>query len=290
MDQWADYVDDDSYRFGSTLPYFERSVKFTPPNQQKRASNATAKYDPAVFDDNGGPLAVSYADYAQPFSSWMRLGMEAIGIPEAQDFNSGSLMGAQYCASTIDSSNELRSSSESSYLRNIYSPHLTIYTNTLAKKIMLDEDKTAIGVQTQGFLGNTVTLSATKEIIISAGAFQSPQLLMVSGIGPFEILKEQNIDAVVILPGVGQNLQDHPFFAPSYRVNVMTLTSFVTNEFYAAGQVLNGLLSKNGMTVNPTIDYLAWEKIPQNLRSRWSQNTQQALARYPKDWPEVEVG
>ncbi|KAJ5239255.1 hypothetical protein N7468_003874 [Penicillium chermesinum] len=288
MDQWANAVNDQSYTFDETLPYYKRSVKFSPPDTSKRAPNATAEYNAAAFDSNGGPLDVSYSFYAQPFSSWMKIGMEAIGISETEDFNSGTLMGGQYCSSTIDPSNEFRSSSESSFLKKVSVPSLTIYTSTLATKILFDKDKTATGVQVKGPLGNVVTLSASKEVIVSAGTFQSPQLLMVSGIGPSEILDEHQIDPVAILPGVGQNMQDHPFLALSYRVNVVTLTSFARNLVFAAGQLLDGVIAKNGMLVNPIADYLAWEKIPQRLRSHWSQSTQEALAKYPGDWPEVE--
>lgn len=289
MQQWADTVNDSSYTFEETLPYYKKSIHFTPPNDKLRASNATAKYDADAFESNGGPLQVSYANYAQPFSSWMNKGMEAIGIKEAQDFNLGSLMGGQYCSSTIDPASEIRSSSEESFLSKITPASLTTYSQTLAKKIVFNKNKKATGIQVKGLLGNTVTLSATKEVIISAGAFQSPQLLMVSGVGPTDILNEHEIDIVAELPGVGQNMWDHPFFAPSYRVQVSTLTQFANDLMYAAGKVVSGILMKTGPITNPVSDYLAWEKIPQSLRSAFSKTTQKALSQFPNDWPEAEV-
>jgi choline dehydrogenase-like flavoprotein len=289
MQLWADAVNDTSYTFDETLPYYKRSVHFTPPNVNLRASNATAKYNPDAFDKNGGPLEVSYANYAQPFSSWMNLGMQAIGIKEVDDFNQGSLMGGQYCSSTIDPANEIRSSSEESFLSKITPASLTTYTNTLAKKVIFNQNKKATGVQVRGLLGNTVTLSASKEVILSAGAFQSPQLLMVSGVGPADTLNEHGIDIVAELPGVGQNMWDHPFFAPSYRVQVSTLTEFANNLIYAAGRVMSGILMKTGPITNPVSDYLAWEKIPQSLRSTFSKATRSALSRFSNDWPEAEV-
>jgi choline dehydrogenase-like flavoprotein len=289
MQLWADAVNDTSYTFDETLPYYKRSVHFTPPKANLRASNATAKYDPDAFDKNGGPLEVSYANYAQPFSSWMNLGMQAIGIKEVDDFNQGSLMGGQYCSSTIDPANEIRSSSEESFLSKITPASLTTYTNTLAKKVIFNQNKKATGVQVRGLLGNTVTLSASKEVILSAGAFQSPQLLMVSGVGPADTLNEHGIDIVAELPGVGQNMWDHPFFAPSYRVQVSTLTEFANNLIYAAGRVMSGILMKTGPITNPVSDYLAWEKIPQSLRSTFSKATRSALSRFSNDWPEAEV-
>ncbi|KAJ5946731.1 hypothetical protein N7454_003570 [Penicillium verhagenii] len=288
MEQWASAVNDSSYKFDAVLPYYKKSATFTAPNMNERAKNATPEYSTAGFDTNGGPLQVSYPNYAQPFSSWMDLGMNAIGINNTQDFNLGSLMGAQYCSSTIDPSSELRSSSEASFLSTIHPSTLTTYTNTLAKKVIFDNDLTATGVEVTGALGNTITLSATKEVIISAGTFQSPQLLMVSGIGPSDILQEHGITVIADRPGVGQNMWDHPFMAPAYRVQVSTLTQFVTNLIYAAGQLLDGVIGKNGQLTNPIADFLAWEKIPQNLRSGWSQSTNESLAKFPSDWPEAE--
>ena len=68
LDKWADEVGDDSYSFDSFLPYYKKSVKFTPPGS-RRAANASAEYNAAAFDANAGPLEISYPNYAQPFSS-----------------------------------------------------------------------------------------------------------------------------------------------------------------------------------------------------------------------------
>ncbi|KAJ5874698.1 uncharacterized protein N7529_003128 [Penicillium soppii] len=288
MERWATAVNDSSYTFDEVLPLYKKSVDFTPPNMNYRADNASADYDDDAFDSDGGPLQVSYANFAMPFSSWMNLGMEAIGIDKAQDFNMGSLMGAQYCSSTIDPSNELRSSSEESFLSKIKPRTLTTYSNTLAKKVVFDDNKRATGVQVRGALGNMVTISASEEVIISAGVFQSPQLLMVSGVGPSDQLEEHGIEVIADRPGVGQNMWDHPFFAPTYRVRVTTLTEFATNLIYAAGQVVGGLVTKNGFLTNPVADFLAWEKIPQSLRQAFSQSSLDKLSQFPSDWPEAE--
>ncbi|CAG8895711.1 unnamed protein product [Penicillium egyptiacum] len=288
MELWATTVNDSSYTFDEVLPFYKKSVQFTPPNTHYRVQNASADYNVDAYDSDGGPLQVSYANFAQPFSSWMRLGMEAIGIHRVEDFNLGAIKGAQYCASTINASTQLRSSSESSFLNKITPDSLTTYINTLAKKVIFDEKKRATGVQVKGLLGNTVTLSASEEVIISAGAFQSPQLLMVSGIGPPDQLKEHGINIIANRPGVGQNMWDHPFFAPSYRVRVTTFTEFATNLLYAAGQIIEGLVAKNGFVTNPIADFLAWEKIPRFLRSAFSEQTHRKLVRFPSDWPEAE--
>lgn len=288
MQQWADAVDDQSYTFDEVLPFYKRSTHFTPPNEEYRFANASARYDRSAFEEKGGPLEVSYSNYAMPFSTWMKLGMEAIGIRERQDFNTGSLMGAQFCSSTIRPGDQTRSSSESSFLK---SPpdSLDVHANTLAKRIIFDKNKKATSVRIQGPLGVVSTLEASKEVIVSAGAFQSPQLLMVSGIGPADTLNQHGIEVISNLPGVGQNMWDHPFFGPSYRVNVPTLTKMVRDLIYLLRQFLNITLSKRGPLTSPVVDFLAWEKIPAQLRSSFSAHTQKALLKFPKDWPEAEV-
>lgn len=287
MQQWADTVDDSSYTFDNVLPYYKKSVQFTPPDVKKRAENATTGFDMDAYDPHGGPLQVSYPNYAMPFSSWMKRGMQAIGIDENKDFNLGNLMGAQYCASTISPKDESRSSSHT-FLESIKPASLSTYTHTLAKKINFDKNKKATSVQVQGPLG-TFTLTAKKEIVVSAGAFQSPQLLMVSGIGPAEILHEHNIDPVVELPGVGQNMWDHPFVAPSYRVQTPGFTRVAANILYLLQQFFRKAFLRRGIISNPISDYLGWEKIPENLRSKFSDSTKKELERFPADWPEVEV-
>ncbi|GAB1204290.1 hypothetical protein APSETT445_002940 [Aspergillus pseudonomiae] len=288
MEQWATAVNDSSYTFDQVLPYYKKSVRFTPPNTKIRFANATTGFDAAAYESQGGPLEVSYANYAMPFSTWMSRGMEAIGINQTQEFNLGSLMGAQYCASTISPQNELRSSSQSAFLASIKTPSLTTYSNTLAKQVLFDKNKKATGVRVKGPLGNIFTLSAKKEVIISAGAFQSPQLLMVSGIGPKDILDQHNIEVLANRPGVGQNMWDHPFFAPSYRVTVDTFTKIATNLLNLVKDFLNSSIMKSGPLTNPVADYLAWEKIPDSLRTKFTSQTLKDLATFTSDWPEAE--
>lgn len=71
LDRWAELVGDDSYTFDNWLPYFKKSVNFTPPKASVRAANASTGYNSVAFTESGGPLQVSYANYAGPFSSYM---------------------------------------------------------------------------------------------------------------------------------------------------------------------------------------------------------------------------
>jgi choline dehydrogenase len=281
--KWADAVDDDSYTFDNLLHYFKKSVKFTPPNASVRAPNATTEFNSAAFSSTGGPLQVTYANYAGPFSSYMEAGMNAIGIPTVEDFNSGSLLGTQYCSSTIRPQEQKRDSSETSFLYDAQSrPNLHVYTLTRAHKIVFDADKRATGVD----IGLNLVLTARKEVILSAGAFQSPQILMLSGIGPKETLDRYNIPVIADRPGVGQNMQDHAMFGLTYRYNVETLTRLVNDPVYAALEfTIDYTLFQRGPFTSPVADFIAWEKAPRDLLTS---EAAAVLDKYPASWPEIE--
>ncbi|CAG7927784.1 unnamed protein product [Penicillium olsonii] len=221
MSRWAQLVNDSSYLFENVLPYFKKTVSFSEPTGS-RFANATPLFNASAFSPGGGPVHVSYPKYATPFSTWAKRGMIELGIPEVQDFNSGSLTGHQYCTMTIRQADASRSSSESAFLETgVQSGSRTVYQFAMAKKIVFDTNRRATGVIVQQ--GNQFVLHATREVIITAGAFQSPQLLMVSGLGPAQLLHKYDISLVADLPGVGENMWDHVFFGPSYQVKVPTL-------------------------------------------------------------------
>lgn len=286
--KWADAVGDDSYTWDNLLPYFKSSTSFTPPSST-RFANASAEYNSDAFSSSGGPLDVSYANYAQPFSTYMEPALNEIGIGQAQDFNSGTLMGAQYCSSTIQPASQQRESSQTSFLTAALGrTNLKVYQLTLAKKIVFDSNKTATGVVVTSDGGiTTYTLKANKEVILSAGAFQSPQLLMVSGVGPKDQLTKFNIPVIADRSGVGQNMLDHVFFGPTWRVKVQTLTRLANDLLYTAAQFIGDYgIRKIGPLTNPVADFLGWEKTP---RSLISSDTAAILdSNFPSDWPEIE--
>ena len=232
--EWAEQVGDDSYLWENILPYFEKSINFTPP-ANTRFLNATPKYDISTLGNATGPLSVTYGAYAWAFGTWGIKALAALGLPERQGFTSGGLIGSSHQLLTIDATEFTRDSSETSFLRKLglKNPNLTIYPNTLATRIVFDTEKIARSIEID-FGGRQYHLNATKEIIMSGGAFQSPQLLMVSGVGPADTLDRFNISVIADRPGVGQNMWDHTLGGPSYRVNVVTSDELAKPEFAAA--------------------------------------------------------
>lgn len=265
---WADTVGDQSYTYENVLPYYRKTMNFTVPDSATRLANATPMYNPANVT-YGGPLQVSYPAFSQSWSTWVAKGMAAIGIAPTDSFITGSLNGSAWQLDTISHSDGHRSSSEVAYLRPVLSrPNLVLFTETMAKRIVFNSQKVAQGVEVA--CGNTTyTLSAKKEVIVSAGVFQSPQLLMVSGIGPAAVLEEYNIPVIANLPGVGQGMNDHIFVPLTYPTN-LTPQGIITTEI--EDEFNNHAI---GPLTNPGGDYLGLEKIPQAYRANWSAETTQ---------------
>ena len=291
---WADAVDDQSWTLDNLLPYFARGVNLTMvnPNNTVRAANASHIPPPAnpnSYNSSGGPLHISYPNSAVPYGSWAALGMKQLGFPTQQDFISGNLLGAQYAPVTVAPESQTRSSSQASFLQAAIDKGMTnlkVYTHTLAKQVLFNGDKNATGVRVISGSGNPYILSAKSEVIVSAGAFQSPQLLMVSGVGPKDQLEKHNITVLADRPGVGQNMWDHLDFGPSYHVALQGLTLAPSVENQDAVDQYIG--NRTGFLTSPGVDWIGWEKLPAASRANFTQTAISDLAQFPADWPEVE--
>ena len=180
---WANLTADESYTFQNLLPYFRKSCTFTPPNDAKRRTpNATVKHDLSAFSVAGGPLHVSYSNWVDPALTWFQRAFASIGLPISDvGFNSGSLLGqTAWIPSTIDPLTGERSSSQASFLEQaIANTNIIVYTQAQVTKVLFKSAvASGVSVVTRGV---PHTISANKEVIISAGVFHSPQLLMLSG-------------------------------------------------------------------------------------------------------------
>ncbi|KAK3387979.1 hypothetical protein B0H63DRAFT_167772 [Podospora didyma] len=283
--RWAQAVGHASYTWASMLPFFLKSATLTPPNWLKRqAPNATITYDQTVF--GAGPLQVSYANWADPTNSWFAVALQAIGLAQSPiGFNSGVLSGGAYTTETI-SPQAVRSSSESSYLaKALVLTQLKVYNRTLAAKILFTGTAaTGVSVSTNGI---SYTLTARKEVILSAGTFHSPQLLMLSGIGPQAKLQSLGIPINSNLPGVGQNLQDPIFFSVQSGVKTPSLASELADPARQAA-ILEQYTSNRAGPLSSAGGYIAFEKLPAASRLGFSARTTSLLASLPADVPEIE--
>jgi choline dehydrogenase len=148
---WADLVGDNAWTFDNLLPYFSRGITYSPGNATLRAANASVPLPANPLAYNGtGPLHISHPNFAQIFASYMDGAMQESGIPSQRDFISGYLLGRQYAPLTIAYPEEERSSSQTSFLRAALQSgrsNLKVYPNMLAKRIVFNGTKTAMGVE-----------------------------------------------------------------------------------------------------------------------------------------------
>lgn len=115
-------------------------------------------------------------------------------------------LGSSYVLEAINHNSQERESSKTAFLQPaLKRGNLIVFQHSLAKKILFDENKSATGVSVNT-AGKKYVLSAKKEVILSAGTFQSPQLLMVSGVGSATTLQKHGIPVLADRPGVGQNM------------------------------------------------------------------------------------
>ena len=186
----------------------------------------------------------------QILDSFIEAAVEA-GIPRASDFNTGSNEGVSYFH--VNQKNGRRWSAARGFLRPALSrPNLKVETHAHATRILF-EGKRAIGVEILQN-GNLRRILARKEVILSAGAIASPQLLQLSGVGNGAFLREHGIDVVHHLPGVGENLQDHLQLRPIYKVSgVRTLNEEYRSLFKKAQMALEYALFRKGpLTMAPS--------------------------------------
>ncbi|RQT15543.1 GMC family oxidoreductase [Burkholderia contaminans] len=201
-DDWA-ALGNEGWGWNDVFPYFKRS------EHNERLGNE--------WHGRGGPLWVSDLRTDNPFQArWLDAAREC-GLPVTDDFNGAEQEGVGIYQ--VTQKNGERWSAARAYLF----PHLktrgnlTVETGAQVRRIVFD-GKRAVGVEvTRG--GNVETVWAKKEVILAAGALQSPQLLMLSGVGPKDELERHGIPVVADLPGVGENLQDHPDVVVSYKTN-----------------------------------------------------------------------
>ena len=187
------------WSFNELLPYFKRSEK----HEQIDTMDSG-------YHSSSGELGVTIPNrFKTPFVDGFIEACAAIGIPKNLDYNGKIQEGASLVQSTIKDGK--RVSGASAFLKPVLErQNLTTITNARVDKIIF-EGKKAIGVQYKKG-GKTIKVNAQNEIILSAGTFKSPQILMLSGIGERSELIKHGIDCIHELKGVGKNLQDHLFY------------------------------------------------------------------------------
>lgn len=198
-DHWA-ALGNPGWAWSDVLPYFIKSE-----------ANDTFG---APLHGQAGPLKVSQLRTDNPLQgAWLAAGREA-GLPINADFNGEGQEGVGIYQVTQDGGE--RCSAARAYLRpHLNRPNLRVMTQAQVQRILFD-GRRAVGVEVK-VAGVLRRLQARREVVLAAGAIQSPQLLMLSGVGDAAQLQAHGIDVLHHLPGVGANLQDHPDFVFGMR-------------------------------------------------------------------------
>jgi choline dehydrogenase len=217
--------------FADVLPYFRRA------EDQGRGGDD--------FHGVGGPLAVSDVSEPHPLCEAFIEAAQQAGIPRNDDFNGAAQEGAGYFQLTAK--NGRRWSTAVGYLRQARRRHnLAVVSDALASRILFS-GRRAIGVQYLSH-GRTCTAYADGEVIVSGGAFNSPQLLQLSGLGPAKILRDLGVAAIADMPGVGADLQDHLQIRMQYRcTEPITMNDVINHWRHRYGAGLRYLMSRKGL-------------------------------------------
>ena len=251
FDDWA-ALGNPGWSYDEVLPHFERSETFV-------------GGDGAALRGHAGPLKVTLPDWRHPVCEAFLQGAEELGMPRNPDYNGAYQQGVGYFQRTIH--NGWRVSTSSAFLRPAVrrSSQLKVEVNAQASRVLMQAGK-ATGVEyTQG--GRVKTVHSRREVIVCAGAINTPKLLQLSGIGDGEKLREWGIATEAHLPGVGQHLKDHFSIRLVAKVKNATTINELARVPRLWGQALQWLRSQpNILDLSPSVVHWFW-------------NTQLGLAR-----------
>lgn len=223
-DDWAK-LGNEGWDFKSLLPYFKKHERFDDPSQYTCPPNIPleTKYD-ADFHGKNGPIHTSFSTWRFPSEREWIAASSKLGDKMGSPINAwnGDHLGTYHSLSTIDRSNGptngTRSYATTGYfLPNAGRSNLHVLVEALASKVIIAEDGTVRGVE---FIHSdkTHTVDVKKEVIVSAGAIKSPQVLELSGIGNPTILEKAGVKCIVPNHRVGENLIDHPATGFGYEL------------------------------------------------------------------------
>ena len=227
-DHWA-ALGNRGWDWAGVLPYFVKSE-----GNQRGSSE---------WHGGSGPLRVSDIGNRNPLIDAFIAGAQQIGVPRTHDFNGATQEGAGYFQ--LNTWHGWRCSTAKAYLDPARGrANLRIETEAFAAGV-ITEGKRAVGVRwRQG--GEMKSARALAEVLLSAGAIQSPQLLQLSGIGPAPLLQQHGIAVLLDSPGVGENLQDHLQIRATFESTQPTTNDDLNSLFGKAKLGLQWLLHRSG--------------------------------------------
>lgn len=247
-DHWAQRGNR-GWGYSDVLPYFKRM-------ECRKGGDPT-------YRGKDGPLHVTEIDWSHPLCDAFIEGCVQAGIPRNTDYNGRIQEGVSYAQRTIQDGR--RVSSARAFLRPaIGRKNLDVRTGAHATGVIL-EGKRAVGVRYRrgGRRGKAMEVRARREVILSGGTYNSPQLLQLSGIGDPELLRGLGVEVRHALPGVGENLRDH--YAPRFAARVKGIETInqLVRGLPLFRQALKWATSRSGiLSLSPTLVYCFWRSEP----------------------------
>ncbi len=243
FDHWAS-LGNEGWAYKDVLPYFKQIESYDGGQEDYRGRHGRLRITDVPAPHALSSLFVDAADEA--------------GIPRATDYNGSDQEGAALAQTTIHSG--FRQSAARAFLRvALKRPNLKLITHAHAETVNIDAGR-ATGV-TYRKRDKTKQLIAEREVLLCAGAVATPQLLLLSGIGPQDHLKDMGIEPKVHLPGVGENLQEHCGIWMTHGVREgMRTANMDYNLFGVLKHGLRYLLTRDGQIATPTSQALAFIK------------------------------
>jgi choline dehydrogenase len=252
FDNWAQRGNR-GWGYADVLPYFRRMERRIAPDNDADET----------FRGKDGPLTVSNMEWSHPLCSAFVEGAVQHGIPFNPDYNATDQEGVNYTQRTIERGR--RVTAATAFLHPAMKrPNLTVLTHAHATGLVL-EGKRAVGVRYAkgGPGGQPREVRARREVILSGGVYNSPQLLQLSGIGPEDVLQRLGIPVAHELAGVGRNLRDH--FGPRFvaRVKNVDTINEMSRGWRLGVEAANWLFRRKGiLALNPTLVYCFWRSNP----------------------------
>lgn len=206
-DRWATDVEDSSYKWENTLPFFKKSITFTEP--PAKDAEKYGRWDAAAYDDGDGgdarPLQLCYSSHVMAFNSNILDAMKRSGFSEIDGLNSGKLMGVTMVPITFDLQDSTRSSSETAFLQPaLCRGNLSVYSRTIAERVLFDENEStrAVGVAVNT-AGIGYHLKARKEVIVSAGVVSTSTPVVMPSVTDVVVQIAPYLNAFRCRPGGG---------------------------------------------------------------------------------------
>ena len=247
FNEWAS-LGNKGWSYEDVLPYFKKS------EHNKNFGEP--------FHGKSGPLNVTHSNQPTPLGEAFIKACESNGIIRNEDYNGSEQFGASMLQFTIK--NNERHSTASAFLKPVmHRTNLIVKTNCYVKRIIIKEGK-ATGVEVIVSSGKIETYKSSREIILSAGAIQSPQILMLSGIGDRDTLEKFGIPVVKHLQGVGKNLQDHVWSGISGYTNIPMGNSLI-RPWPMFKALMQHLVTKKGPLGNSPLEANAFLKSDPSL-------------------------